>query len=155
MYAKQIALDPAQPNIPLDPLWSMRYSAGTLTFTGIPSAMTSAVLVLVPFGAAVPFVLPIDMTTSTHSITIENGALSAVGQGVYYVYGFDSASRIYGLGYGTLNITDAPTLAAQTGVTPIGNQVAIYNQATNSYYLITAVINDDGDATVQLTPVEE
>jgi len=155
MYAKQITIDPAKPNIPLDPIWSMRYSAGYLTFTGIPDTMTSAVLVLVPLGATVPFVLPIDMATSTHKITIENGALAAVGQGDYYVYGFDASSRIYGLGTGKLNISAAPTLEAGAGVTPVGNQVSIYNQSTNSYYLITAVINDDGDATVQLTPVEE
>ena len=154
MYAKQIALDPARPNIPLDPLWSMRYSAGTITFTGIPDTMTSAVLVLVPLGAAVPFVLSIDMTTATHKITIENGALSAVGQGDYYVYGFDASSRIYGLGTGKLNISAAPTLEAGAGVTPVGNQVAIYNAATDSYYLLTADINADGDATVKLTPAE-
>ena len=154
MYAKAITLDPASPNIPLSPLWSMRYSAGYITFTGIPDAMTSAVLVLVPKDATVPYVLAIDMATATHKITIENGALAAVGQGEYYVYGFDSSARIYGLGAGLLNITEAPTLAAGAGVTPVGNQVAIYNAATNSYYLITAVINDDGDATVQLTPVE-
>ena len=152
MYAKEITLDPSQPNIPLTPLWSMRYSAGYLTFSGIPDAMVSAVLVLVPCGAETPFVLEIGNIGNTPAITVENGALTAVGEGDYYVYGFDSAARIYGLGHGTLHITDAPTLGAIAGATPVGNQVAIYSEETDSYYLITAEINEDGTPTVKLTP---
>lgn len=152
MYAKEITLDPSQPNIPLTPLWAMRYSAGYLTFSGIPADMVSAVLVLVPYGAETPFVLEIGNIDSTPAITIENGALTAVGEGDYYVYGFDSASRIYGLGHGKLHITDAPTLGAIAGATPVGNQVAVYSEETDSYYLITAEINEDGSPTVKLTP---
>ena len=153
MYAKEITLDPSQPNIPLTPLWAMRYSAGHLTFSGMPAGMVSAVLVLVPYGAETPFVLEIGNIGNTPAITIENGALTAVGEGDYYVYGFDSAARIYGLGHGKLHITDAPTLVAMAGVTPVGNhQVAIYSEETNSYYLITAEINEDGSPTVKLTP---
>jgi len=153
MYAKEITLDPSQPNIPLTPLWSMRYSAGHLTFSGMPAGMASAVLVLVPYDAETPFVLQIDMTKSSPEIVIENGALTAVGEGDYYVYGFDSAARIYGLGHGKLHITDAPTLVAMAGVTPVGNhRVAIYSEETDSYYLITAEINEDGSPTVKLTP---
>ena len=151
MYAKEITLDPSQPNIPLDPIWSMRYSAGHMVFVGIPEVMVSAVLVLVPCQAETPFVLPISMGTRP-SITVENGALTAVGQGDYYVYGLDSAARIYGLGHGKLHITDAPTLVAMAGVTPVGNQVAIYSEDTDSYYLLTAEINEDGSPTVKLTP---
>ena len=153
MYAKEITLDPSQPNIPLTPLWSMRYSAGYLTFSGIPPDMVSAVLVLMPYGAETPFVLEIGNIDSTPAITVENGALTAVGEGDYYVYGFDSAARIYGLGHGKLHITDAPTLGAIAGATPVGNQVAIYSKETDSYYLITAEINEDGSPTVKLTPV--
>ena len=152
MYAKEITLDPSQPNIPLTPLWSMRYSAGYLTFSGIPPDMVSAVLVLVPYGAETPFVLEIGNIDNTPAITVENGALTAVGEGDYYVYGFDSAGRIYGLGHGKLHITDAPTLGAIAGATPVGNQVAIYSKETDSYYLITAEINEDGTPTVKLTP---
>ena len=152
MSAKKITLDPSQPNIPLTPLWSMRYSAGYLTFSGIPPDMVSAVLVLVPYGAETPFVLEIGNIGNTPAITVENGALTAVGEGDYYVYGFDSAARIYGLGHGKLHITDAPTLGAIAGVTPVGNQVAIYSKETDSYYLITAEINEDGSPTVKLTP---
>ena len=152
MYAKEITLDPSQPNIPLTPLWAMRYSAGHLTFSGMPTGMASAVLVLVPYGAETPFVLEIGNIGNTPAITVENGALTAVGEGDYYVYGFDSAARIYGLGHGKLNITDAPTLEAVSGVTPVGNQVAIYSEDTDSYYLITAEINEDGSPTVKLTP---
>lgn len=152
MYAKEITLDPSQPNIPLTPLWSMRYSAGYLTFSGIPPDMVSAVLVLVPYGAETPFVLEIGNIGNTPAITVENGALTAVGEGDYYVYGFDSAGRIYGLGHGKLHITDAPTLGAIAGATPVGNQVAIYSEETDSYYLITAEINEDGSPTVKLTP---
>ena len=152
MYAKEITLDPSQPNIPLTPLWAMRYSAGYLTFSGMPAGMASAVLVLVPYGAETPFVLEIANIDNTPSITVENGALTAVGEGDYYVYGFDSAARIYGLGHGKLHITDAPTLVAMAGVTPVGNQVAIYSEETDSYYLITAEINEDGSPTVKLTP---
>ena len=152
MYAKEITLDPSQPNIPLTPLWSMRYSAGYLTFSGIPADMVSAVLVLVPYGAETPFVLEIGNSGNTPAITVENGALTAVGEGDYYVYGFDSAARIYGLGHGKLYITDAPTLGAIAGATPVGNQVAIYSEETDSYYLITAEINEDGSPTVKLTP---
>lgn len=155
MYAKEITLDPSQPNIPLTPLWSMRYSAGHLTFSGMPAGMASAVLVLVPYGAKTPFVLEIGNVGNvgnTPSITVENGAFTAVGEGDYYVYGFDSAARIYGLGHGKLHITDAPTLGAIAGVTPVGNKVAIYSEETDSYYLITAEINEDGTPTVKLTP---
>ena len=152
MYAKEITLDPSQPNIPLTPLWSMRYSAGYLTFSGIPPDMVSAVLVLMPYGAETPFVLEIGNIGNTPAITVENGALTAVGEGDYYVYGFDSAARIYGLGHGKLHITDAPTLGAIAGATPVGNQVAIYSEETDSYYLITAEINEDGTPTVKLTP---
>ena len=152
MYAKEITLDPSQPNIPLTPLWSMRYSAGYLTFSGMPAGMVSAVLVLVPYGAETPFVLEIGNIGNTPAITVENGALTAVGEGDYYVYGFDSAARIYGLGHGKLYIADAPTLVAIAGVTPVGNQVAIYSEETDSYYLITAEINEDGSPTVKLTP---
>ena len=152
MYAKEITLDPSQPNIPLTPLWTMRYSAGYLTFSGMPTGMVSAVLVLVPYGAETPFVLEIGNIDNTPSITVENGAFAAVGEGDYYVYGFDSAARIYGLGHGKLQITDAPILGAISGVTPVGNQVAIYSEETDSYYLITAEINEDGTPTVKLTP---
>lgn len=152
MYDKTITLAPDAPNIPLDPIWSMRYSAGTLLFSGVPSAMIAAVLVLVLAGEETPFVLSIDLSSSVPAITIENGALSAVGQGDYYVYGFDSASRIYGLGSGLITIDDAPTLEAGAGVTPVSNEVRIYNPATGLYYLLTAELNDDGDATVKLTP---
>jgi hypothetical protein len=130
----------------------MRYSAWYLTFSGMPAGMVSAVLVLVPYGAETPFVLEIGNIGNTPAITIENGALTAVGEGDYYVYGFDSASRIYGLGHGKLHITDAPTLGAIAGATPVGNQVAIYSEETDSYYLITAEINEDGSPTVKLTP---
>jgi len=114
--------------------------------------MVSAVLVLVPYGAETPFVLEIGNIGNTPAITVENGALTAVGEGDYYVYGFDSAARIYGLGHGKLHITDAPTLGAIAGATPVGNQVAIYSEETDSYYLITAEINEDGSPTVKLTP---
>ena len=152
MFEKTIQLNPAEPNKPLDPIWSMRDSAGHMVFVGIPEVMVSAVLMLVPCQAETPFVLPISMGTRP-SITVENGALTAVGQGDYYVYGFDSAMRIYGLGHGKLHITDAPTLVAMAGVTPVGNhRVAIYSEETDSYYLITAEINEDGSPTVKLTP---
>jgi hypothetical protein len=118
----------------------------------MPAGMVSAVLVLVPYGAETPFVLEIGNIDSTPAITVENGALIAVGEGDYYVYGLDSAARIYGLGHGKLHITDAPTLVAMAGVTPVGNQVAIYSEETDSYYRITAEINEDGSATVKLTP---
>ena len=152
MYAKEITLEPSQPNMPLTPLWAMRYSAGYLTFSGIPDAMVSAVLVMVLTDAETPFVLQIDMTKSSPEIVIENGAFTVVGEGDYYVYGLDSAARIYGLGHGKLHITEAPTLVAIAGVTPVGNQVAIYSEETDSYYLITAEINEDGSPTVKLTP---
>lgn len=155
MYAKEITLDPSQPNIPLTPLWAMRYSAGYLTFSGMPAGMVSAVLVLVPYGAETPFVLEIGNIGNTPAITVENGALTAVGQGDYYVYGFDSALRIFGLGQGKITITDAPTLSAGGGVTPIGNRVAVSDPDTGKHYWLTAEINDDGDATVKLTSVEE
>ena len=130
----------------------MRYSAGYLTFSGLPAGMVSAVLVLMPYGAETPFVLEIGNIGNTPAITVENGALTAVGEGDYYVYGFDAAARIYGLGHGKLHITDAPTLGAIAGATPVGNQVAIYSEETDSYYLITAEINEDGSPTVKLTP---
>ena len=85
MYAKEITLDPSQPNIPLTPLWAMRYSSGYLTFCGMPTGMVSAVLVLVPYGAETPFVLEIANIDNTPSITVENGAFAAVGEGDYYV----------------------------------------------------------------------
>lgn len=155
MYEKTITIDAARPNIPLDPVWGMRYSAGHMLFHGIPQAMRSAVLVLVLADAETPFVLQIDMQKATPEITIENGALTAVGQGDYYVYGFDSALRIFGLGQGKITITDAPTLSAGGGVTPIGNRVAVSDPDTGKHYWLTAEINDDGDATVKLTSVEE
>ena len=155
MYEKTITIDAARPNIPLDPVWGMRYSAGHMMFHGIPQTMQSAVLVLVLAEAETPFVLQIDMHKATPEIMIENGAMTAVGQGDYYVYGFDSALRIFGLGQGKITITDAPTLSAAGGVTPVGNKVTVYAPETGKYYWLTAEINDDGDATVKLTDVEE
>ena len=155
MYAKEITLRPDKPNIPLPPIWSMRYCAGQMTFSGMPSAMTSAALVLVLAGAATPLVLAIDITAGTPEILIENGALTAVGQGDYYVYGFDSAARIYGLGKGLITIEDAPTLEAGAGVTPVGNVLPVYAPATGEYYLLTAELNDDGDPVVKLTAQED
>ena len=153
MYGKTILIKADRPNVPLDPVWGMQYSAGHMLFSGIPDAMVSAVLVMVLTDAETPFVLQIDKTKSSPEIVIENGAMTAVGEGDYYVYGFDSALRIYGLGQGKLHITDAPTLVAIAGVTPVGNQVAIYSEETDSYYRITAEINEDGSPTVKLTPV--
>lgn len=154
MYAKEITLAPDKPNIPLPPIWSMRYSAGQMSFAGLPAAMTSAVLVLVLSGAATPLVLAIDVTAATPGILIENGALTAVGQGSYYVYGFDASARIFGLGKGLITIEDAPTLEAGAGVTPVGNVLPVYAPATGTYYTLTAELNDDGDPVVKLNPLE-
>lgn len=155
MYDKEIILAPDKPNLPLAPVWSMRYSAGRMTFTGMPAAMTSAVLVLVLAGAATPLVLAIDLDAATPEILIENGALTAVGQGDYYVYAFDSSARIFGLGKGLITIEDAPTLEAGAGVTPVGNVVPVYAPATGEYYLLTAELNADGEPVVKLTAQED
>lgn len=155
MYDKQIILAPDKPNLPLSPVWSMRYSAGRMTFTGMPAAMTSAVLVLVLAGAATPLVLSIALDAAPPEIIIEAGAMTAVGQGDYYVYGFDATARPFGLGKGLITIESAPTLEAISGVTPVGNVLPVFAPATGDYYLLTAELNADGEPVVKLTAQED
>lgn len=148
MYEKTVTLRPDSPNFPLDPVWIMRFAAGSLLFTGIPSAITSAVLVIVLSGSDTPIVLPVTLyADGTASASIENGVTVTAGQGDYYVYGFIGL-RIYGLGAGKINVTQAPTLAASGTLTPVGNQLPIFDASTNLYHLLTATQNELGEVTI-------
>lgn len=150
MYEKTITLRPTQPNMPLDPVWIMRYAAGKMLFSAMPADVTSAVLVLMMSGAVTPVVLAVDLTDpDVPEIILENGVSATVGQGDYYIYGFVGL-RIYGLGKGQFNVISAPTLSAGGAVTAVGNSLPVYNPTTGLYHVLTATANELGEVTIDV-----
>lgn len=146
MYNKTITLDPDRPDRPLDPLRAMRHSAGRLLFADLPADLTAAAFVVSRTGET-PVVLAID--TESAELLIENGVNAVAGAGEYYVYGFENL-RIFGLGYGTYTVVEAPTLAAAAGVTPVGNSVPILNPDTGLYHTLTATANELGQIVIDI-----
>ena len=150
MYGKTLTLDPTRLDRPGDPIEVYVNSAGMLTLIGIPSAMTSAVFVIVP-ATGDPIVLAVD--PSTPALLIENGAHTAVGVGNWYVYGL-LENRLFGLGSGIYNIMAAPTLAALGTVTQLTNNAVVPGD-DGLYYRFTATRNELGQVTFDLSQTGE
>jgi len=149
---------PDKPNFPLTPAWVGKGSAAIFKFSNVPKvADISIQLVITPVGGGDAVVYPGTVADGIGTVYVAGWEFDTVGQSSYEVTlitpaltdGGDPVG--YWSGRGLLNILSATA----TGLTPAARPVIpaesyAYNATTGLYYKITAVVNDDGEITLDV-----
>lgn len=152
MFGKTIVLDPANPNIPLPHLWSGRGSRAMINVSGHPADTTPLIIYTAPEAEEATVIEADD----SGNIYINGWSLDFAADVRYEIVARDADGVSTSMGKGQLTVYASSTSGSIPTPPPIvPPETYVRNPVTGLYHLVTAVLNEDNEITLNVSETGE